>query len=372
MDIMQGNQRAGTSSLALNNALAAIYGAIDRPAEWQTVAKELAVLFNADAVVLCHTEGESLRVLGEGLYNLTPEHAARLPLNYSSRLANTESTAPRNSGTGLVRAVDDVRFARDIDELPQGARVLTVVIPEIDNTEPRHAAHLSVARSDGRLSFSESQQELRVMISQHLTEAVRIQRRFARRQQTADFHSIAILHLGEAWLVIDRNMALVDCNPLARSFLMRSDIMRLEQGSVRIPDPTLAAQLQPALDAGWSGERFQINVASLEDGSQVGLEFHPFFPGDQRSTDEPAALMVLVRELDRDLMLKIEAKAEACGLSRAERRVMVHLVRSGQPPAAIAAAIGTSERTVRCQLSSIFRKTGARNQQDLIRMTLMV
>ncbi len=370
MDLMQGNLLPGDKPLELHSAISAIYGAIGDPSEWRKVAEQLASLFDADAVVLCQSEGETLRVLGEGLYNLTAEHAARLPLNYSAQTAQVP--APRNSGTGLVRAVDDVRFARGIDELPAGARVLTVVIPEIDSTEPRHATHLSVARSDGRLLFSQAQQDLRVMISQHLTEAVRIQRRFARRQQTADFHSIAILHLGEAWMVIDRNMALIDCNPLARSFLMRSDIMRLDHGVVDIPDPTLLAQLQPAMDKAWAGDRFQINVTSVEDGSQVGFEFHPVFPGDRRSSDDPEALMVLVRELDRDLMLKIEAKAEACSLSRAERRVMVHLVRSGQPPAAIASAIGTSERTIRCQLSSIFRKTGARNQQDLIRMTLMV
>lgn len=369
MDMMQVTLPTGGPSLHLHSAISAIYGAIESPEQWRNVAEELAGLFNADAVVLCHTEGNTLRVLGEGLYNLSAEHAARLPLNYS---AHGQPVAPHNSGTGLVRAVDDVRFARGIEELPAGARVLTVVIPEIDSTEPRQSTHLSVARSDGRLPFSEGQQDLRVTISQHLTEAVRIQRRFARRQQTADFHSIAILHLGEAWLVIDRDMNLVDCNPLARSFLMRSDIMRLQDGAVRIPDPAMLAQLQPAMDKAWKGERFQVSVNSVEDNSQVGLEFHPFFPGNTRSSDNPSALMVLVCELDRDLMLKIEAKAEACGLSRAERRVMVHLVRSGQPPAAIAAAIGTSERTVRCQLSSIFRKTGARNQQDLIRMTLMV
>jgi DNA-binding CsgD family transcriptional regulator len=81
--------------------------------------------------------------------------------------------------------------------------------------------------------------------------------------------------------------------------------------------------------------------------------------------------MVLVHELKRDIMLKIERQAEAFALSRAEKRVMVHLVRSGQTPAGIAALLGTSERTVRCQLSSIFRKTGTRNQQELIRMTLV-
>ncbi|MEY3974055.1 MAG: hypothetical protein RIS59_416 [Pseudomonadota bacterium] len=369
MDMMQANLPAGGQPLHLHRAISAIYSAIETPEQWRSVAEELAKLFNADAVVLCQSEGDTLRVLGDGLYNLSPENAARLPLSYSTY---GQMVAPQNSGTNLARVVDDVRFTRSIDSLPPGARVLTVVIPETDHTEPRHSTHLSLAHSDGRLPFSDSQQDLRLTISQHLTEAIRIQRRFARRQQTADFHSIAILHLGEAWLVIDRDMALIDCNPLARSFLMRSDIMRLQDGMVRIPNRDMAAQLQVAMDSAWGGERFQVSISSVEDNGQVGFEFHPFFPGHTRSSDAPSALMVLVRELDRDLMLKIEAKAEACNLSRAERRVMVHLVRSGQPPAAIAAAIGTSERTVRCQLSSIFRKTGARNQQDLIRMTLMV
>lgn len=372
MDLMQMNLRPGGRLPDLNSVIAAIYTSTENGSGWAEVARQLAALFNADAVVLCHTEGEVLRVLGDGLYNITPEAAACLPLDPTA-----QPVAPRLARTGnapgrAARSVDDVRFVRDLNGLPQGARVLTIVIPELDATEQRRPAHLSVARADGRLPFSDGQQDMRVKISQHLTEAVRIQRRFARRQRTADFHSMAILHLGEAWLVINREMALIDCNPLARSFLMRSGLMHLDAGVVSLPDPSAAAMLQAAIDTAWSGDRFQINVTSTEDGSQVGFEFFPFFPGDRRSSDDPEAVMVLVRELDRDLMLKIEAKAEACNLSRAERRVMVHLVRSGQPPAAIAASIGTSERTVRCQLSSIFRKTGARNQQELIRKTLMV
>jgi DNA-binding CsgD family transcriptional regulator len=366
MDLMQVNLRPGNLDPDLDNTIAAIYRSTENGTGWREVARQLANLFNADAVVLCHTDGETLRILGDGLYNISPDLAACLPL-----------TPPTHAGLQAreyghaSRTVDDVAFARHIDSLPHGARVLTVVIPELDSAEPRAPAHLSVARAKGRLPFNHAQQNLRVLISQHLTEALRIQRRFARRQRTADFHSLAILHLGEAWLVVDREMALIDCNPLARSFLMRSPLMRLEAGVVRLRDPLAAATLQPAIDAAWAGEHAHLNLTRVEDGSQVGLDFHPFFSGDQRSSDEPEAIMVLVRELDRDLMLKIEAKAETSRLSRAERRVMVHLVRSGQPPAAIAAAIGTSERTVRCQLSSIFRKTGARNQQDLIRKTLM-
>lgn len=371
MGLMQENPRLGdfAAEINLHAAIALIYQSSANGGSWRDVASSMARVFDVDAVVLCHTEGNSVRVLGEGLYNVSPEDAARLPLSYS---ATTLPAGAHHSGSGAVRTVDDAGFARDIDRLPPGARVLTVVIPEIDHTEARPAPHLSVAGANGRLPFSTRQQDLRLLFSQHLTEAVRIQRRFARLQRTANFHGKAVLHLGEAWLVIDRTLDLVDCNPLARAFLLRSDILQLRGGRVAYPHEGIATQIEEAVAPVWSGEleHAQVSVTSPGDGSQVGLDFLPVYLGERRSDDAPDGLMVLVREVDQELKLKIEAKAEACRLSRAERKVMLRLVRSGQPPATIATALGVSERTVRCQLSSIFRKTGARNQQDLIRMTL--
>ncbi|MBU3693822.1 MAG: helix-turn-helix transcriptional regulator [Rhodocyclaceae bacterium] len=373
MMLMQRKIRPDCPSpdLNLHEAIATIYRSTGDASAWREVASLLARVFDADAVVLCHTEGDAVRLLGEGLYNLSPEDAAKLPVRYSRAAL---PPAAHHSGAGMVRTVDDAGFARDIDRLPGGARVLTVVIPEIDHTEPQQAAHLSVANTGGRLPFSANQQDLRVLLSQHLTEAVRIQRRFSRLQRKANFHSMAILHLGEAWLVVDRELELVDCNPLARGFLMRSELMRLRDGHVVFPDADTLQRVEEAMALAWAatGDLVQINLVKPGDGAQVSLEFKPAYLSDDSHGEAPDGLMILVREVDRQLMLKIEAKAESCKLSRAERRVMVHLVRSGQPPAAIAMAIGTSERTIRCQLSSIFRKTGARNQQELIRMTLMM
>jgi len=162
----------------------------------------------------------------------------------------------------------------------------------------------------------------------------------------------------------------VDCNPLARSFLLRSDIARLEHGRLTLPDRQAELVLREAILAGWTGEEIR-TIAMSPDGGQVSFDVLPIYGANGRSDERPEHLMVLVHELKRDIMLKIERQAEAFALSRAEKRVMVHLVRSGQTPAGIAALLGTSERTVRCQLSSIFRKTGTRNQQELIRMTLV-
>jgi hypothetical protein len=113
--------------------------------------------------------------------------------------------------------------------------VLTAVIPGFDGTEPAHATHLSVARANRRLPFSSSQQNLRIVLSKHLTEAVRIHHRFTRIKQTARFNGLAVLHFDEAWLVLDHSHALVECSPLARSSLMRSDLMNLTGGKVGLP-----------------------------------------------------------------------------------------------------------------------------------------
>jgi hypothetical protein len=70
------------------------------------VANTLAHAFDVDAVVLCHTEGESVRILGESLFNLSAKDAARLPLRYKA----TSPPCAHHSGNRAVRTVDDACF----------------------------------------------------------------------------------------------------------------------------------------------------------------------------------------------------------------------------------------------------------------------
>lgn len=371
MDLIKADSHpaAGVPEPDLNEAIALIYRAVGQPPAWRLVAKALATLFDADAVAIFHTEGQCVRILGEGLHNLSQEDAARLVARYSAR----KRPAAHHSGDATVHTVDDTGFTHGIPSLPASARVLSVLVPETDSSDACQQARLSVSSAEGQPPLSARQQRLRLPLLQHLTQAACSQRRLLRLQRSADLQSMVVLHLGEAWLVFDRDSRLVDCNPLARSFLIRSDLMRLRAGRVVYPTEALRPRLEEAMAPLWAGtgERTQVTLTSPERGIDIAFDFIPVGLRGERVGEPPDEIMVLVREIGRDLVLKIEAKAEAFRLSRAERRVMVHLVRSGKPPAAIALATGTSERTVRCQLSSIFRKTGAHNQQELIRMTLM-
>lgn len=65
----------------------------------------------------------------------------------------------------------------------------------------------------------------------------------------------------------------------------------------------------------------------------------------------------------------LETLAVLYGLTPAERRVLRELAQE-RSPIQIAEVTGVSIRTVRSQLSSIFSKTGARSQRDLLALAL--
>ena len=82
-----------------------------------------------------------------------------------------------------------------------------------------------------------------------------------------------------------------------------------------------------------------------------------------------------IRERVRSLVRALDARAaeratrleRAYGLTPAETRVALHLA-DGGTVAGYAEAGGLSVGTVRSQLKSIFAKTGARRQSDLVRI----
>lgn len=356
--------------ISVTDTIALLYRSAVDDSLWSEVAERMAKLFGADAVALCHTVNGQVRLLGEGVYNLSTREADQLGRQYA------QNTVPRALPLGLDesargRVLDDAGFARQVPQLAAGGRLLTVVVPDVGRTEGAAPTHLSLAHSEGRLRFDDGQHQLRELISGHLVDAVRLQMSLDRKNRIAEFHNSAVLHLGEAWLVIDRNDQLIECNPIARSFLLRSPLLGIKDGRVRVAGSDTCDPLRDAMQRAWQGD-IGHNSVSIEPGDGiVSFDLRPVFRDDQRSSEKPDYLMILVRELNREIMMKIEKQAETCGLSRAELRVLVQLVRLGQNPAEIADAIGTSERTIRCQLSSIFRKTGTRTQQEIIRRTLL-
>lgn len=359
----------GAPETDLDETIALIYRAVGEPSAWRGVAGLFANLFHADAVALCRTEGSRVNLLGEGLHNLSQEDA----LSLLARQLDGHHPVAHHSGDAAVHTVDDARFRHGLKHLHSEARVLTVLVADGEEAGSQHYARLCMTGGEGRLPLSAVQTKLQAILSRHLQEAVRSEDRWQRLERSAELQGRVLLHLGRSWLVIDRESKLIHCNPLARCFLRRSDLMFLRNGSLMYPKDDLRTRFEEAMAPVWSGvgERSHITLDSKERGMEIRFEFIPALLRHETNGDRPEQMLILMREVEHDLALKIETMAEAFKLSRSERRVMMYLIRQGMPPANIAAATGTSVRTIRCQLSSIFRKTGAESQQDLIRMTLI-
>jgi DNA-binding CsgD family transcriptional regulator len=358
----------GVPGTDLDETIALIYRAAGEPSAWRGVARLLAQLFDAEAVALCRTDGSRVNLLGEGLHNLSQEDA----LSLLARQLDGDHPVAHHSGDAAVHTVNDARLRHGLKHLHAEARVLTVLVPDREEAGSHADARLCMTGGEGRPPLSTVQTKLQATLSRHLLEAMRSEDRWQRQERSAELQGRVLLYLGRSWLVIDRGSRLIDCNPLARCFLRRSDLMSLRNGNLTYPKDDFRTRLEDAMGPVWSGvaERSQVTLDSREQGMGIRFEFIPALLRHETNGDPPEQMLILVREVERDLALRIETMAEAFKLSRSERRVTKYLIRHGMPPADIAVATGTSVRTIRCQLSSIFRKTGTESQQDLIRMTL--
>ena len=87
----------------------------------------------------------------------------------------------------------------------------------------------------------------------------------------------------------------------------------------------------------------------------------------QAGTSYAAAVALFVHKGGLDQKSPFETMAKRYGLTPAEMRVAFGIVNVGGTPA-VAETFGIAEHTVRTQLKSIFQKTGANRQADLVKL----
>ena len=97
-------------------------------------------------------------------------------------------------------------------------------------------------------------------------------------------------------------------------------------------------------------------MISLVDGSRRPLGMH-----------YRAAAILNIRELRRDLPVPRAALAALYGLTRRETAIAAAIAEGGGVPAA-SAVLGIGVETVRTHLASVYRKTGAGGQTELVRL----
>ena len=169
-------------------------------------------------------------------------------------------------------------------------------------------------------------------------------------------------------LLLRPDGAIERANAAARELLLDRHCLRIAYGRVigfagKSSEPfedararSLAGQVARAVVTMFAGgaELWQVELAPMQIGPAAASE---------------PVLMVTIHAPVRPER-GIVALARIFGLTCAESRVLAHLA-GDRTPSEIGAALGVSVTTVRTHLQSLFQKTGARRQPELVRLALM-
>jgi len=170
-------------------------------------------------------------------------------------------------------------------------------------------------------------------------------------------------------LLLRPDGAIERANAAARALLLERHCLRIAYGRVIGFTGRPSEPFEETWARSLAGRLSRVVVTMFAGGAQMWhVEVAPM-KVDLPETAAEGLLMVTVHppvRQDRGIV----ALARIFGLTCAEARVLAHLAED-RTPSEIGAALGVSVTTVRTHLQSLFQKTGARRQPELIRLTLM-
>jgi DNA-binding CsgD family transcriptional regulator len=179
----------------------------------------------------------------------------------------------------------------------------------------------------------------------------------------------ALNQLATGVIVADGEGRVIELNHAAERLLRRGDGLTIRNGklcAIRVFEvKKLAALIRAAAAEKTVAAIGRMLVGRRGGQKNYGLTVAPIGGDDLAVFDRPLAI-IFVRVPEDDAPSEADV-AQAFGLSPAESRVAVALL-AGKKLPDIAAEVGVRITTLRTQLRSILRKTGAERQADLIQI----
>ena len=211
------------------------------------------------------------------------------------------------------------------------------------------------------------------LVAPHLRRAVTIGREIAFQSARAEDLSRKLDEVGAGYFLIDAEGRLLHANAAGVGMLDGDIPLRAVRGRLTASSPETAARLRQVFAAAAqgdlalgepglaiplvaeSGERFAANVLPLTSGARLAGGFGR------------AAAAVFVTRASVDAPSPPQMLSGAFKLTPTELRVLLAIVDVGGVPD-VAAALGLARTTVRWHLKTVFAKTGATRQADLVKL----
>jgi DNA-binding CsgD family transcriptional regulator/PAS domain-containing protein len=178
-------------------------------------------------------------------------------------------------------------------------------------------------------------------------------------------HALDRLQLGIVLLAGDGSV--VFANRSARAILDEADGLGIEQGALRASDAATRRQLRQVIGESTSTRGGALTVPRAAR-RPLNVLVSPLGP-QARGERPPAAKVLFISDPERGIATGEENLQRLYGLTPAEARLTGQLLQ-GRSLDEAASELAITPHTARSYLKSVFSKTGARRQSDLVRLLL--
>lgn len=209
----------------------------------------------------------------------------------------------------------------------------------------------------------------------HMSRAAELHRTFTRMEERFGAVLAVLDKLLVGLIILDTKGRVALINASASRSVDDTGALSLRADStLHVTDSVVDATLQKltaataeTIDAAGVSEGGQISVPTRSIGEDLLLEIMPIRDDGLPDSDNIRGVAVFVIDPNRAHILNTEALSTIFSLSPAEGSIASALV-NGAKPREIAEERNTTFETVRSQVKSIYHKTGARSEGDLVRL----
>jgi DNA-binding NarL/FixJ family response regulator len=280
---------------------------------------------------------------------------------------------------GEVFSQDDIisqaemRATRFYKEWLKPQRYLDVVFCNVEKTATS-SAPLTVVRHERDGPVDEATRRRVGLIVPHVRRSVLIGKVIELHQVEAAALAESLDRLAAAMFLVDASGRIVHANVAGHTLLADGAVLRAAGGRMLANDPQANQTLQDSFAAAAAGDATigtkAIAVALKSAGGEQFLaHVLPLTSGGRRVAGDHyrVAAAVFVHKPALDMPSPLTGLVELYGLSPREISVLLAIVEAGGVPA-VAVMLGLTQATVKTYLKSIFQKTGAKRQADLVKL----
>lgn len=224
--------------------------------------------------------------------------------------------------------------------------------------------------------FDENSRALCRLLIPHLKRAMRVFVRYAQAFRERSVYLAVIDRIGIGVALVDADAKVLTTNAIGREILESGNGLRIVDGRLTAGTPNIARALEQYIRAGAEAqtlppqERGQpLALERLDKASPLTVIVHPGPGFEPVNAPLRRSAIVVMRDPDRRASVSADVVALLFGLTPSEA-ALATLLAQGADLDEAAEQLEIRRNTARSHLQSIFAKTGANRQSELVRTIL--